>query len=592
MVAVVVVAFAPAVGNEFVAWDDDKNFLENPHYRGLGPDQLRWMWTTFHLGAWIPLSWMTLGLDYLLWGMNPIGYHITNNALHAGTALLVYRLSRHLLPAWSPPAASVFAALFFAVHPLRVESVAWITERRDVLSGLFYVATVTAYVRATREARPASYGIPVGTFVLALLAKGTAVTLPVVLALLNVYPLRRLGGTKGWWNAGARLVYAELLPFVALAAVFTAIVFTALQPVPQLSLPGKIAVSAYSLWFYVSRTIVPVGLSPLYAMPGHVDPLAAEYLAAGMGAVAAAVWLWMARRRHPGVVTCLVAFVAILFPLLGVHQGGPQIAADRITYNASLALAMLAGGAVTAAWRRAPRLAVAGAVVVITTLLGLTWRQIRVWRDSATLWTRVVEVEPASPYGHNNLGNVYARQGRLAEASAHYRAAIDFKPDYAEAYSNLGVVLAATGALDEAIAAHRHALAIRPDDDEARNNLGIALVRSGDLPGGIAQFAEAVRINPANAAAYVNWGNALQRVGRVAESVARYQAALSVNSAFADAHHNWGVALARMGRFTDAETQFVAALAAHPAHAEAADYLARVRAILRDSVARPSVRPP
>src|SRR2546426_882330 len=221
-------AFLPALQNRFVTWDDEKNFLDNPHYRGLGWTQLRWMWTT-HLGHYIPLTWMTLGLDYLLWGMNPLGYHLTNLLLHAANAVVFFFVVRRLLtralpsPAERGHALTVsagFASLVFAIHPLRVESVAWVTERRDVLSGLFYLVTILLYLRASERGERGRgwYWGTVGLFACALLSKAMAVSVPVVLLILDVYPLRRLGGSTGWWSEPARRVYVEKIPFVLLAA--------------------------------------------------------------------------------------------------------------------------------------------------------------------------------------------------------------------------------------------------------------------------------------------------------------------------------------------------------------------------------------
>lgn len=204
-----IAAFVPAFSAGFVAWDDDRNFLNNPHWRGLGAEQLAWMWTTFHMGHYIPLSWMTLGLDYLAWGMNPTGYHATNVVLHAVNAVLIYFVARRLLQLVAPALrsahgaspltyASVFAALVFAVHPLRVESVAWITERRDVLSGCFFTLAVACYLRARHAiATRRWYWAAVGVFACGLLAKASVMTVPAVLFILNCYPLKRLPG-PGW----------------------------------------------------------------------------------------------------------------------------------------------------------------------------------------------------------------------------------------------------------------------------------------------------------------------------------------------------------------------------------------------------------
>src|SRR2546427_480108 len=287
-------AFLPALQNQFVNWDDKDNFLDNPHYRGLGWTHLRWMWTT-HRGHYIPLTWMTLGLDYLLWGMNPSGYHLTSLLLHAVNAVVFFLVVRRLLTRALPgPAerghalavAAGFAALVFAIHPLRVESVAWVTERRDVLSGLFYLSAILIYLWACEGGARGRgwYWLSVAVFVLALLSKSMVVNLPVVLLILNAYPLRRLGGALGWWSEPARRVYVEKIPFVLLAAAASAIAVMAPSSVhaaaslAQLSVPGRLAVSAYGLSFYLWKTVAPVNLSPLYEQPPTVNPWAPPFL--------------------------------------------------------------------------------------------------------------------------------------------------------------------------------------------------------------------------------------------------------------------------------------------------------------------------
>jgi Flp pilus assembly protein TadD len=308
-----------------------------------------------------------------------------------------------------------------------------------------------------------------------------------------------------------------------------------------------------------------------------VDPLSAVYLLSAAMVVVLGIVAWRVRRSHPGITTAIVAFAAILFPLLGVHQGGPQIVADRNTYNASIALAILAGGLLSALWTRSPRTAIGVGAMVVATLSIVTVRQSRVWRDSESLWTRVLAIEPDSPFGHNNLGNIRLRQGRVDEALQHYSTAVRFRPNYAEAHTNLGVALATTGRLNDAIAEYRKALELRPSDDETLNNWGVALARIGDTPGAIDRYTAAITANPANADAHVNWGNALVRLGRNADAIPHYRDALAHRPDHAEAHHNWGVALAQQGEFAEAATHFEQALALVPAHTQARDYLARVR---------------
>ncbi len=600
VMAVTALAFWPSLSNGFVSLDDDANFLSNPHYRGLAMENLRWMWTTFHLGTWIPLSWMTLGLDYVLWGMNPAGYHAVNVLLQGVNAGMVYLLALRLLPlpldsarariAEQSPRllhlAALFAALVFAIHPLRVESVAWITERRDVLSGFFYFSTVFCFVRFAGGAAHVRrwYVAAVVAMVLALLAKGTAVTVPGVLLVLWVYPFRQLGGKAGWGRDRCWRTVRVLAPFVLLAFTFTVVVFAALQDLPQLPLGGKLAVSAASWCFYAGKTLWPSGLSPLYAMPDVVDPLASRFVISYVIVMAVAALCWLGRRRFPGAVTSVVLFTVIVFPLLGVHQGGPQIFADRNTFNASPALAMLAGGALLVSLRHSTtlaRAAVAVAFSAVVVLATLTWRGTHVWRDSESLWTRVLEIEPDSPHGHNDLGNVFMQQGRVAEALEHFMRATQLRPEFAHAWGNLGVALAANGRDDEAITAFQRALAIDPALDQAEGNLGVALMRRGDTTGALNHLNAALRTNPDNADAHVNMGNVLVRSGRPADAASHYASAVAIRPDHADAELNWGVALAMQGLLPDAIGHFRRALTLNPQLQVARDYLAQAESEVR-----------
>ena len=411
--AITFLAFLPVLRAGFVTWDDDRNFLENLAYRGLGWAQLRWMWTTFHMGHYVPLTWMTLGLDYELWGMNPAGYHLQNLLLHTANAVLVYFVARRILSLataseWSSnalAACSAVAALLFAVHPLRVESVAWITERRDMLSLLFCLTSLLLYLRyvGSDTTRRLWYLLSLVAFACALLSKATSVSLPAVLLILNVYPLRRIGGASGFSGGEARRVYAEVLPFAALGLAVSIVSIIALHPPTQLTFASKVAVSAYSVWFYLSRTLIPVGLAPLYEMPKTVDPIAARYLVSYVVVASLTLLAWAARRRYPGVTVAWAVFLAVLLPMLGIVQNGPQIAADRYTYHAAPALAILAAGAL-GAWRAAA-LVRATAIAVPLALFGvLTWRQTGVWHDSERLWSRVLastRLRPSrrSPWG-------------------------------------------------------------------------------------------------------------------------------------------------------------------------------------------------
>lgn len=406
IVAVVtVVVFLPVLRNDFVGWDDDRNFLHNSHYRGLGWTQLRWMFTTFHMGHYIPLTWLTLGADDALWGMNPAGYHLTNLLLHTASALVLYLLVCRLLRLALAPAltadpaplavAAGFGALLFAVHPLRVESVAWATERRDVLSALFYLLTLVAYLRA-RDGEPERrrwYWLSVALFACALLSKSMAVSVPLVLLILDVYPLLRVGGAAGWWNPAVRRIYAEKVPFALLAMGATVLAFVAIIDLgnlttrDRLGVGERLLVSVYNVGFYLAKMTVPVSLSPLYELPADLNTLWPR-IALSAALVLVVTGLAVAlRRRWPGLLAAWAAYVVVMLPVLGIFHNGPQISADRYTYLASAGWSVLLASGVIVwcdAWRTGrvgARTTIAGAVfatLVVLVLGTMTWDHARV----------------------------------------------------------------------------------------------------------------------------------------------------------------------------------------------------------------------
>jgi Tfp pilus assembly protein PilF len=585
-----IIAFLPSLHNGFVTWDDNRNFLDNYHYRGLGPAQLGWMWTTFHMGHYVPLSWMTLGLDYVVWGMNATGYHLTSLLIHAANAVVLYFIARRLLRLAMPAAlardsltlalAAAFAALLFAVHPLRVESVAWVTERRDVLSGFFSLSTLLLYLRSLESAAESTtrvrrdYWLALFVFVCALLSKATAMTIPAVLLILNVYPLRRVS-LHGWWGRSARGVYLEITPFALLSAATAVLSIVALHPPSQLTMGGKLAVSAYSLAFYVWKTIIPTNLAPLYEMPRSIHPTEARFIASYVVVIALCGAAWAVRRRWPGITTAWLAFFVTVLPLLGIVQNGPQIAADRYTYHATPALAILAGAGFLVAWPHMAR-AVAGiAVALLATLGSLTWIQTGVWHDPERLWSHVLRLDPESSIGNTALAQLVFKQDKVEEAIKLYTRALASDPDYAEGHNNLGVALAHQGRFADAVTEYQRALALKPAYDDAHNNWGAVLAHQGDVTGALEQYRQAIALNPDNADAQVNWGNALVRLGKPNEAIQHYRDALRIRPDHADAHHNWGVALARQGKLSEAIEQFRQALAINPSHAEAKEYLER-----------------
>ena len=510
LVLAVFAAFLPTLGGDFVAWDDDLNFTENPHYRGLSPAHLRWMLTTLHGGHYQPLSWITLGLDYVVWGMNPVGYHLTNLLIHAATAILCYYVIAALLARTSRAhdagvrVAAAVGALFFAIHPLRVESVAWASERRDVLSGFFYLLAVLGYLRMQDGARGRWFVLSLVAFLLSLLSKAWGITLPVVLLALDWYPLRR--SFRG-------SVLLEKVPYALVALAFGVLAFRAQEPVEamrslaQHGMMARAAQAAYGLCFYLGKTIVPRALSPLYLLELQLDPTRPRYVLAVAGVLGVTFVLILLRRRAPGLLTAWVCYATIVSPVLGFVQTGPQIAADRYTYLACLPWAVvLAGGLEALAAAHAEgRLAVAGwyaalgaSAVTLAVLGALTFEQTRIWKDSRALWEYVLRIDTTNYVAYTNRGYLRTMAGDAQGGLADYDTALAIHPGYALAYYDRGTARQQAGALAPALADFSTSIQLNPRDPRAWNNRGWVREKSGDLGGAAADYAEALRRAPAD----------------------------------------------------------------------------------------------
>jgi len=561
VVAAVLVAFSPVLGNEFVLWDDDLNLTDNPYYRGFSWPRVRWMATTVHGGHWQPLTWATFALDYTLWGLNPTGYHLGNLLLHATTAVLCWVLLVALLRrAFAPVAggripalelAAAAGALFFAIHPLRVESVAWASERRDVLSGVFWVATVLAYVRMTEARDPRRwYVASLGCFVLSLAAKAWGMTLPLVLLLLDVYPLRR------------RPSLVEKAPYAVLALGAAALAFfaqraqPAMQTLAQHGPVARLAQAAYGLAFYPWKTLVPVGLYPAYLLEGRLDPTAPRYVASFL-AVAAVTALVLVRWR-PWAAAAWATYVVVVSPVLGFVQTGPQIAADRYTYLACLPFAALAAAAV---YRAPARQAGPIAAAVLVVLGVLTFLQSRTWHDSRTLWEHVLALDPTNWVAYTNRGVARQAAGDVDGALADYGAALRYNPGYAEGRNDRGIVRYLRGDLDGALADYDAAIRVRPEYADAYLNRGLARQAKGDATGALADFGVAIRLRPGYARAHYSRANLRLAAGDVDGALADYGAAIEADPRYAEAYNNRAIARRSRGDLDGALADYDRALA-------------------------------
>jgi protein O-mannosyl-transferase len=526
--ALTLVVFAPALANDWVEWDDLFNFGDNPYYRGLGGRQIVWMFTVAWGGHWTPIAWLTLGLDYTLWGMNPFGYHLQSLLWHAANAALVFvvggRLLRQAWPAVSEGTLRLgagAAALFFALHPLRVESVAWITERRDLVSGFFYLLTVLCWLvmrEGDGDARRRWYWAALGAYVVALLSKSIVITLPFVLLVLDVYPLRRL--TPATW----RRVLLEKVPFLVLAlvlTVMTAVSFRSrLSPLDHYGPGARLGMAAYSLVFYAWKTLVPADLSPVYELPWRVSLLDPVFLVATLIAFVALVVLIAARRWWPAGLAVALVYALSLAPVSGVAHAGPQLVADRYSYLATLGWALLIGGALMgvmardAAGELRPGLArlTAGALGAwILILAALTVFQVRVWHDDRALWEHALAIDPDCGHCNKAFARYHATSG---EAEARLRRMLASDPRDADARIRLGAVLVQQRRFAEAETELRAVLRDHPDSAEALSYLGVALFEGGRPAEAVPVLERAISVAPGAALPRFGLGRALQMLGR------------------------------------------------------------------------------
>lgn len=499
IVLAVCASFAPTLSNDFVNWDDDLVLTDNPAYRGLSPSHLAWMMTTTHGGHWQPLTWLSYAADHAVWGMDPRGYHLTNLLLHALNAVLVWAILRTLLAGRGPDGvvatAAAVGAIFFAIHPLRVESVAWATERRDVLSGCFWLLAILAYLRAVAGGgRPR---LALGALALSLTAKAWGMTFPLVLLILDAWPLGRL-------RPNPTAVIREKVPFAVLAALAAGLAFRAQHSVPEMrsladhGVASRVAQAAYGLCHYLAATVLPIGLSPAVLLEPDMDPFHPRYLIALAAVVAITTAALLLRRRAPWLLATWAAYVVIVAPVLGLAQTGPQLVADRYTYLAMLPWTALLAAGLVAVWSNAASLAMkravtAAAALVLVTNGALTFRQIRVWHDSLTLWNHTLAVDPDNWVAYTNRGFERAKTAPEA-ALADYSAAIARNSRWYLPFFNRGNLRQERGDLAGAVADHTRVIELLPDDPRGWTNRGWARQAQEDWKGAIADYERALEV--------------------------------------------------------------------------------------------------
>ncbi|MGA2138107.1 MAG: tetratricopeptide repeat protein [Verrucomicrobiia bacterium] len=585
LVIATVCVYLPVRHHEFVNLDDDEFVTDNPNIGGgLTWRSVRWAFTAGlthhdpHADYWRPLSFLSHALDIELFRLRPAGHHLMNVGIHAAAVVALFLVLQSMTHA---PWRCALVAALFALHPLRVESVAWVTERKDVLSGLFFMLTLGAYTRYVRG--PFSMPRYVAVFLLfalALMSKSMVVTLPFVLLLLDYWPLGRtrwvppvVAGNNVAIPPGRLL--NEKLPLLALAAASSVVTFggqTGRGGMNFISVsPGtRIANALLSYADYIGKMLWPTGLAVWYPLEPGLSVATAMVAGIGLVGVTTAV-IWGARRR-PWLVTGWFWYLGMLVPVIGVFQGSGEAMADRFTYLPSIGLTVMLCWSVPSRAMERGNLKVitwVAAVAVLAVCAALSRVQIEYWKDSETLFRHALDVTRDNWLAHGSLGGALGRAGRIPEAIEHLEQALRINPDYADARCNLGAALGRAGRIPEAIAQYEQALRIEPDFAEAHYNLGVALCRVDRLTEAIGQFEQALQIKPDYADAHNNLGAALVRAGRLEEAIGQLEEALRIDPHRAEAHNNMGIAWWKAGKTQEAIEHWKRALRVDPNFADA-----------------------
>jgi len=617
-----VLVYGQVADFDFTNFDDDSLICNNPNVRGgLTLHGVLWALSTSYFDFWHPLTWWSHMLDCTLFGLDPGSLHLVNLGFHVANTLLLFRVWRQMTGAvWR----SALVAALFALHPLHVESVAWLSERKDVLSTFFFMLTLLAYARYAQkqsrvegrgsragsdslaldplarrsEAKMArrwtlDYGLALGFFALGLMSKPMLVTLPFVLLLLDYWPLGRMSGVKcqvsgekkgkpSTLNLQLSTLLLEKLPFFVLAAGSCAITCFGMQggqhllSAEQAPWGLRLANVPVSYARYLGRLVWPADLAALYPMPAHWG----FWPVGGSVVLLLLITLFVAGRARsaPWLLTGWLMFLGTLVPVIGLVPNGFQSIADRYTYIPSIGLfvaGVWAAAELSVRWKFRALLLPGAAALTLLVCGALTWFQVGYWRNSLTLWSHCVAVTRDNIMARISLGNALQQAGQINEAMDQYREVLRLNPDQEHANLDLGAALAMTGQLHEATNCFIRALRKRPDWSGAHLNLGRTLFELGDYSGALTHYAEAVRLDSNVVVAFTARAGDLSARGKSDEAVRYYLEALRFNPADPVAHCHLGLEWLQRGRIDEAIGQFQEAIRLKPDDAEARDNLAR-----------------
>jgi tetratricopeptide (TPR) repeat protein len=601
LAALVWTVFAQTIGHDFVNYDDNEYVYENLDVkRGVSLGGIWWAFTHTYSANWHSLTTISHMLDCQLYGLQPWGHHLTNVCLHTLAAILLFLALRKLTLAVWP---SAFAAAIFAIHPLHVESVAWVSERKDVLSGVFFMLTLLAYASYARDEERSlkRYVTVLVLFALGLLCKPTLVTLPFVLLLLDYWPLRRWQSVKSreqrTESSVARSLILEKIPLFILSitscVATTSAQSEALEATKRLGFAERASNALISYFTYLGQLIYPRHLAVMYPYltdVAVVSQLIPIFLLLALITIA----FFLARKRYPFMLVGWLWFLGMMVPMIGFVQVGSQAHADRYTYLTQIGLYLLiTWGAIELLGKslRSRKVLSIFGLLIVTTLTAWSYRETSYWKNTETLWRHALANTSNNYIAHNNLGTVLTQHGQLPEAILHFHEAIRLKSDYAEAYNNLGNALldsdetarrhkpqdpdhpesnaTPNAVLDEAIEDYNKALEAKPGFAEAWANLGTAVLQKGHLEEAITHYRKALELAPDLPEASGNLGNALLEQGDIDESIARYSKAIELKPDYADAHYGISMALLKKNRPQEAMTHVRKVIALKPDYPEA-----------------------
>jgi len=587
LVACVWIAFSPVLNNGFVDLDDRDWILENHSFRGLGWDQIQFAFTTFKGGVYQPLGWLTQSLTYAIYGLDPRGYHLVSLLFHAVNVVLLHLLCVNLLARRMPEAASRLGGalgwlcgvpvILYAVHPLRVQLVAWASPQAYLPSITFSLLATLAYLRAHPPSGVVRRSWMIGSsvlIVLAVLTKGSAVVLPFVFLILDAYPLRRVGPDGPSWPAVRKLLI-EKGPILVFCLAFTAVAFAGKQigldpeVTSQPVLIGRVAQASFGAWFYLVKTAWPFGITAFYPRPESEDFRTPLFAACFVGVVLAVSAAFRLRRKWPWSLAALAAYLVIASPYLGLVRVSVTLASDHYGQAPMMAWVVLGcAGLCRLAERRWSRPVLLGAgsgtLALACGLMALSSAQCRVWDSNEHLWSQALKHAPWSSQLHDFMGATLAEEGKFERAIAEFREALRIRPHDFQATCDLGAALDQRGETDAAIACLREARSLRSQDAKANLNLGAALVHQGHVDEAIAVYREALRLQPNFPNLHFNLGIAFLHQRKVDQAISELKRAVELRPWYAEAYNILGGAFVLDGRLDEAVVQYRKAIGLDP----------------------------